>query len=166
MTLRHKKLTIADGYITMWNYPNVGASTLLITKVDGWDEFPEIRRNSVPKLFGNGVYVSTAASYAEREISITCQASYPNAVSIRAIRQSIGELGILANDDMTLNMYYYSDGVETFREKLIGKPAATFLEDWEEKDNTVIFTLNFVCAEPLKTVYLNGSTTPEAGLKL
>lgn len=141
-------------------------NNIIIVDVEGWDTFPELIRNTAPKLFGYGEYQSTAAQYAQRNLSFTLQVINDNSTSITILRDTIQTLAAKINDLVAIDMYYYEDDVEVYRERVLARPAEPFLEEWEVIENTATFTLNYTAPDPYKTIYLAGSTTPETEGKL
>lgn len=142
------------------------ANELILINAEGWDTFPELKRNTAPKLFGDGEYQSTAAQYGSKTITLTFQAYYDNATPIRNLRETIRTLAAKINDLVAVDMKYYEDDVEVLKERLLCRPAEPFLEEWEPVDNAVTFTLNYTAPNPYKAIYLAGGTTPEETGKL
>lgn len=164
MTIRSKQLVINHGQsssITAFADRINGDYGILIKSVDGWDEHPDIIRNTSKRLFGNGVYASQSAKYDKRDISITCFAKYPNEVDIRNLRTNIRLIGERINGTINIAMAYFEDGKKNLEEVLFCQIADDYFESWEELDNGVVFTLNFFAPTPYKAIFLNGSTTPE-----
>lgn len=165
MVYRKKVLKIYGNTIVASNI-DANDNDIIIVDIEGWEEFPELVRNTAPKLFGYGEYQSTAAQYKQRNISFTLQVINDNATSITILRDTIQTLAAKINDLVAIDMYYYEDDVEVYRERVLARPAEPFLEDWEVIENTATFTLNYTAPNPYKTIYLLGSTTPEATGKL
>jgi hypothetical protein len=167
MVYRSKRLTINNTFFTAWTDTyRTGEATILLTDFSGWDETPSIVRNRAPYLFKDGEMQSTAAKYKGREMSFSFQASYPETIGIRALRSAVITLANNINTEHTFAMTYYEDGEEVFKEILKARVGDDFFEEWKEYDNSVDFTLSFVASDPWKTVYLNGSTTPQANKRL
>lgn len=165
MVYRTKTLKIFGNTLVATNN-NANDNNIIIVDIEGWDEFPELIRNTSPKLFGDGEYQSTAAQYSKRNISFTLQLINDATIANTILRDTIQTLAAKINDLVAIDMYYYEDNVEVYRERILARPAEPFLEDWDAIENTVTFTLNYTAPDPYKTIYLAGSTTPEATRKL
>lgn len=165
MVYRKQVLKIYGNTIVASNSTN-NDSDVIILDIEGWDEFPELVRNTAPKLFGDGEYQSTAAQYKQKNLTFTLQTTYDNNNAITMLRDTLQTLAAKINDLVAIDMYYYEDDVEVYRERLLARPAEPFLEEWKPLNNGVTFTLNYTAPNPYKSIYLAGSTTPEATGKL
>lgn len=144
--------------IEAWNI-NRSNNDLAITYIDGWDDGVEIRRNSAPILWQHGEAQSTNALYDARiiEAQIWGQLNY---TQMRALRQKLENIGKDLNSLKTVTVTHYNDlGVEFYKEELQCRMNDNAF-DWEEINGTVTVTLYMVAPNPLKTVYIGGSTSP------
>lgn len=160
MTVFDQRLEIGSLF-TAWNSLRNDDGTLILVNVEGWDAVPEIQRNTRKRLFGDGDYYSSIATFASKTVVFTMQIAYPDDQSIRGVRSNIRQIAQAINAPQTLTMTYYEDGVETFKEVLSGLPAPDLFDEWQPMENSVTFSISFYIPDPWKTVFLNGSTTAE-----
>lgn len=167
--LNLKTLKINEGAsfgITASNWNKIGTETILLTEVEGWDEMPDVIRNTAPRLdAGQGIYQSTAARWSERVLTFTMHAEYPDNVTVYTIRQTIKNLAKFVNVDIPISMTYYAPNgtTEVFKQTIMAKPGAEFLE-WTQIGNSVTIVLTYIAADPFYTEEINGVVQGEKSL--
>lgn len=153
-----KKLTLFSGTSSAFSAStwNVTSSTEpVLVKLDGWDEVPDIIRNSTPILWSNTTAVSKDAKYGPRTITVTINIM-GNATQRFNVQQSVKAMLSDLNALRTFHLYTYADtGTELQRETLRCLFASGGYE-WEEINGSATLTLTMIAPNPLKAVTRNG----------
>lgn len=149
--------------IAATNGPRTGGPHFVtLVGLEGWDTPPEIRRNTVPRLFGHGDIVSRLGTFSGKEVSVLISANMGDD-SPRILRTALNRIATRINETSTLEMLYFENGKLTFRETVKALPAPVFYDEWSpDGAGEIRMQVNFYLPDPLKTVYLNGRSTPEA----
>ena len=164
--IRSQAVIIGENLIAASTGVLASSNRLILTGWEGWDEAPEIERTTSPRLFGDGEVFSRLSSFKAKTFSISFIADLPNSTNVRTVRTAIMQVAQRLNDTTTVSMVYYTDGQESFREELQALPAEDFISELEQQGNRLLVTLEFYAPSPWKTVYLNGSSTPESDKRL
>lgn len=131
----------------------------IMEEVSGWDDYTGVTVNTVPKGIGYGSYfVST--DWAEREIGVTAHLVGTTTSPVRNYLNQY-QSAMLSGAYYTLTRIIQTDtGVEQVKEVLTGIMKGV---TWDQGNhqNTASAVLTFQVLNPVKTVYLNGSTTAE-----
>ena len=157
-----KKLDIVLGAqtLTAWNTGSTGEE-FLIVGMEGWEDGVEIRRNSTTTLWGHGEVQSTNALFEARHLDISIMRT-GTPQQLLAFRNMIVNALQDPNTRRQITLTEYAGGAKIHRERLL----ARFEDDglgWTQIGNSATATLYFVCPNPVKTVWLNGSSTPVTG---
>ena len=159
MTLKRLQLFAgSSNQITAWNVNQGNIDDVAIVEITGWDDGVEIRRNSAPILWEDGEAQSTNALYGPRHLEITFFAQR-TPTEMRTLRSQIENVMSNLNVLRTVSVTQYNNGTEFYKEELRCRFEDNGM-DWVEINGTVTVTLHMVAPNPLKTVYINGSTTP------
>lgn len=164
--MRHQEFHIGNELIIASNIRTQSPFGVVLTGVEGWDTPPEIRRKKIERIFGDGDILSNQATFGSRKFSVKIFAQFPSSSSIRGFRTNLMMIGQRINSDTTCQMVYFQNGIEVFREKIMARPEDGFFPDWDPIENSVETTLEFIAANPWKTVFQNGATEPEAQKRL
>lgn len=132
-----------------------------VEELSGWDDFSNASIETAPALSRAGSYI-ISTHVGEREVVIKLNAqSNTDIKEILHIFQS----QILAFASLEIHRVYQDENLtETRREVLVGLLSS--IGEWTRVGQNASISLTLKCNNPLKTVYLNGSTTPEAGGQL
>lgn len=160
MANENRKFIVKDGDTTLFEgfeYIANKEDAVYLTELTGWDEV-SVEINSEPALSRAGSYL-VSTHLGESEITATFNLWTANnvAVWLYAVKKTM-----LTFNPVTLTRTYSNDaGVELRKE--VNTAYITSVSGWEQKDNDSDITIVFKCLNPIKTVYLNGSTTPVTG---
>ena len=148
---RGESTTIATAY--EWNH---GPNSTILESMEGWDSTGAVELSTVPALSRAGSYV-IGRHVGEREVVATL--NIQSASNIRTLLQTV-KANMLSGNEMTLERVYRDQaGEEIRREALKG-----FITNvvWTRHDINASLAITFKCVNPIKEVFLNGSSTPEA----
>jgi hypothetical protein len=164
MTKKHNVIKIYGDTIVGTTAPEEG--DIVLVNVNGWNTIPTLNRNVSQRLFNDGEFQSTAAHYGAKFLSFDFYFEQKEDLSLIELRNKLMLLAEKRNDLVLIENIYYEDGVEVLKETLSARPDTDFLQSWEENGNIVFFTINYTAPSPYKTIYENGSTTPDVDKRL
>lgn len=144
MTAQENQLTLAQG------------NDVLLTTLTGWDEYATIDIQTAPKLTGAGSYLLSVRA-GEREVSATFSFIALSGDVKTALQQA--QKACMKGETVTLQRKYYDAASIKREEKLQGLISSV---GWERLNNQAQLTINFKILNPVKTIYLNGSSSAEA----
>lgn len=146
------------GYsLTGYEYIQYSTSAVYLTDLEGWDEYVGMDIQTAPALERAGSYILSVHA-SEREVVASWNFQNSTASIMDALNAF--QVGCLNQSVYTLERTYVENGSTVRRETLQGLVSSI---EWERKVSNATLTVRFKCVDPVKTVYLNGSSTPQAG---
>ena len=143
--------TIATAY--EWNH---GPNSTILESMEGWDSTGNVEITTVPALSRHGSYI-VGRHVGEREVVATL--NIQSTSSVRILLQTVKSNMLLGHEMTIERVYRDQSGEELRREALNG-----FITNvvWTRHGINASLAITFRCVNPIKDVFLNGSTTPEA----
>lgn len=164
--MRSQAVIIGDNYLAASTFVRPSTNNVVLLEWEGWDTAPEFERKSNKRLFGSGDVYSRLTDFGAKTFSFHCFVEVPDTTNIRIVRTQLMTIAERLNDRTTVKMQYFELGGIAFTEEIKALPASPFIDEWQPVNNGVEFTMNFYAPDPYKTVYLNGSSTPEVTKRL
>lgn len=153
--MENRKITILNGSTTVLEaYEYYDSSAVnFVTSMDGWDNAGNVNIETEPKLTSAGSYI-ISTKVEEREITISINHE-PASGDARTLPNSLRSL-MMNFTPLTVSRVYLDGSSEVRRETLTGlirSVGITQVDGNSEIELVMLFT------NPLKSIYLGGSTT-------